>query len=393
MKKIVCLFIIFFLFVSIFCSCLVFSKDTNLKSRPNLIFNKSLQKLENIEKNMVFNQNNISFDLKIREENGEWKDENLTAYIGSIIEFKIKIQTTRAYPYSLTAALTLPNTDDGLMFDYIENSEYSSKKTTFFDATDEAVAFIWLPVLKSISITCSFKARIKEIASGNISGVGIGFIDEDHFDYKNDSINITSKKLPNPEKPNKPQGPVSGFISENYTYSSSTTDPYDSDLYYRFDWGDNTYSEWIGPNPSGIPIKINKSWGYAGNFFVKVQAKNKEEFVSVWSDSLKVDIKEKLEITKPIRGLYIGNSKLFNLPIILIIGKINVEVITPGIQQAESVEFYVNGDFKYIDETIEDEIFSWLWTDIIFGKFDLKIIVYDNLKNSWELEIKGYKFL
>jgi uncharacterized protein YxeA len=299
MKKIVSLIIIFFLLVSIFCSCLVFSKDTNLKSRPNLIFNKSLQKLKNIEKNMVLYQNNISFDLKIREENGEWKDENLTAYIGSIIEFKIEIQTIRAYPYSLTAALTLPNTDDGQMFDYIENSEYSSKKTTFFDATDEAVAFIWLPVLKSISITCSFKARIKEIASGNISGVGMGVIDEDHFDFKNDSINITSIMLPNPEKPDKPQGPTSGFIFENYTYSSSTTDPNGDQVYYKWDW-DNEISDWDGPYDSGYKITAIHSWSANGTYHVRVKAKDTYENESPWSDPLVVSIPKNKAINIPL---------------------------------------------------------------------------------------------
>lgn len=394
MKKIISLSVIFFLLGSIFCSCLVFSKNTNLEPRPDFIFGKIMQNLNDIEKNIVFKTDNISFHLKIREENGEWKDENLTTYIGSIIEFEIDIETHRSYPLSLTVALKLPSTDNGPMFDYIENEEYSTRPTTLFEANDETVAFIWFPVLKSsISVTCGFKARIQEISSGNISGLCVGLIDEDYFDSTEDSINITSKKSPNPEKPVKPEGLISGFISENYTYSSSAIDPYDRDLYYRFDWGDNTYSEWVGPYPSGFLVQANKSWGNSGNFYVRVQAKNLEGFLSVWSDSLKVNIRDKIEIVKPVKGLYIGNSKIFNLPVILIIGNIDVEVITPGIENAGSVEFYVNGDLKYIDETIDGETFYWLWDEIFFGKFDLRILAYDNLEKSSELEFSGYKFL
>lgn len=395
MKKIICLIFILFLLGILFCNCIVFSKDINKESSFNFISYKDLQGLKKFENNMVFYQNNISFNLKIREEDGEWEDKNLTTYAGSIIEFKIEIDTKRGYPLSLSAALILPITlEDKPIFDYIENSEYTSKKTFLFEASDEEVLFLWYPVLVSTSITCTFKARIREVASEKeISGLAFGIIDSDYFDYENDSVNITSKIPPYPNKPEKPQGNIDGFVSDNYTYFSSATDPYNSDLYYRFDWGDNTFSKWIGSYPSGISVQTNKSWDYAGNFFIKVQAKNEEGFPSDWSDSLIVNIKEKVEIIKPVRGLYIGNSKLFNLPLIFIIGKINIEVITPGIPQVGLVEFYVNGDLKYVDDINEDEKFSWLWTDRFFGKFDLKINVYDYYNNSWVLEISGYKFL
>jgi hypothetical protein len=300
MKKIVSLIIIFFLLESIFCSCLVFSKDTNLKFRPNLIFNKALQKLENIKKNMVSYQNNISFDLKIREENGEWKDENLTAYIGSVIEFEIKIDTNRGYPL-LTAILKLPSTNDGPMFDYIENSEDSSRPTSIFEASDEEVVFIWLPYLFLKPITCTFEARIQEIAYGNISGICVGVLDfeKNINDTKTDSINITSKIFPNPEKPDKPQGPTSGFIFENYTYLSSTIDPNGDQVYYKWDW-DDEISDWDGPYDSGYIITAIHSWSANGTYYVRVKAKDTDENESPWSDPLVVSIPKNKAINIPM---------------------------------------------------------------------------------------------
>ena len=303
MKKIVSLIIIFILLGIIFCSCLVFSKDTNLESQRNFIINKALQKLENIEKNIILNQNNISFDLKIREENGEWKDENLTAYIGSIIEFEIKIDTNIVYPL-LTAAISLPITDNGPMFNYRENSEDISKEPLIFDASDEVVFFTWVPLVPTLfpkSITCTFKATLQEIGFGNITGVFAVVIDFDTqlAENKTDSINITSKMLPNPEKPNKPEGPTSGVIYENYTYTSSTTDPNGDQVYYKWDWG-NEISAWDGPYDSGYIITAIHLWPVEGKFPVRVKAKDTDENESPWSDPLFVSIPKNKAINMPL---------------------------------------------------------------------------------------------
>ena len=93
-----------------------------------------------------------------------------------------------------------------------------------------------------------------------------------------------------PNKPNKPSGPTSGKADETFEYSSSTTDNEGDQLYYLFNWGDGTDSGWLGPKNSGEACKASHKWTSQGSFEVKVKAKDTEEHVSVWSDSLTVSI-------------------------------------------------------------------------------------------------------
>jgi len=91
-----------------------------------------------------------------------------------------------------------------------------------------------------------------------------------------------------PFKPNRPSGPASGKTGIEYSYSSSTTDPYDLELYYQFDWGDGNFSEWIGPYPSGEECSTTYSWKTNGNYNVRVKAKNGNDSESEWSNPLPI---------------------------------------------------------------------------------------------------------
>jgi hypothetical protein len=93
-----------------------------------------------------------------------------------------------------------------------------------------------------------------------------------------------------PEKPEKPSGPVNGICGELYTFSSSTVDIYGDDIYYRWDWGDGEFSDWIGPNESGEVVESSHTWSRQGIHKVRVKAKDIYDCESVWSDPLSVNI-------------------------------------------------------------------------------------------------------
>jgi hypothetical protein len=93
-----------------------------------------------------------------------------------------------------------------------------------------------------------------------------------------------------PNKPSKPNGPSSGVIGEEYTYTSSTTDPNGDEIYYQFDWNDGTSSGWIGPQNSGTQASADKTWTKQGTYQVKVVAKDEHHVISEWSDTLTVTI-------------------------------------------------------------------------------------------------------
>ena len=91
-----------------------------------------------------------------------------------------------------------------------------------------------------------------------------------------------------PNKPSRPQGVTTGTPGNSYTYSSSTTDNENDQIYYLFDWSDGTNSGWIGPYLSGEECCATKTWNNRGSYAVKVKAKDVNEYESEWSDPLNV---------------------------------------------------------------------------------------------------------
>jgi len=88
--------------------------------------------------------------------------------------------------------------------------------------------------------------------------------------------------------PDPPEGTTSGKTKQKQTYTASTTDPDGDDLYYMFDWGDNTSSEWVGPYSSGETASADKTWNNDGVYQIRVVAKDEHGRISGWSDPLEV---------------------------------------------------------------------------------------------------------
>ena len=97
--------------------------------------------------------------------------------------------------------------------------------------------------------------------------------------------------------PKKPSisGPESGGMDEELSFSTSTIDPYNKQIYYMWDFGDETQSNWVGSYDSGILISEIHSWNKEGIYSVKVKAKNTDELESDWSNSILVGIPNKYE--------------------------------------------------------------------------------------------------
>ena len=91
-----------------------------------------------------------------------------------------------------------------------------------------------------------------------------------------------------PNKPNKPSGETNCKPNVEYTYTTMAIDPDANELYYYWDWGDGTYSGWIGPYTSGVIAGAVHSWDTRGVYQVKVKAKDIFDAESDWSDPLSV---------------------------------------------------------------------------------------------------------
>jgi hypothetical protein len=109
-----------------------------------------------------------------------------------------------------------------------------------------------------------------------------------------------------PDTPEAPDGPMEGSEGEELTFSASTTDPDGDMIYYKFNWGNGSYSSWLGPLNSGETIETSNIWNEEGVYEVRVKAKDINNRLSDWSEPLEVTINENL----PPEGLTINGPKI-----------------------------------------------------------------------------------
>lgn len=105
------------------------------------------------------------------------------------------------------------------------------------------------------------------------------------------SLQIADSSTP-PIKPNPPEGVSSGKIRTVYEFTAKTTDPDVDEIFYLFDWGDNTTGSWVGPFESGVSCTVSHSWNSKGNYLVKVKAKDTSGNQSPWSDPLEISMQK-----------------------------------------------------------------------------------------------------
>ena len=128
------------------------------------------------------------------------------------------------------------------------------------------------------------------------------------------SLKVTSDP---PAQPTKPIGPTLGIWNVEYTFTSSTTEPDNEEIYYQFNWGDGSTSAWIGPYQSGQTGSGKHIWTVLGTYNVTVKAKDSWGATSIKSEPLTVTITDNTppnvpEISGPAEGKP-GKPYLFNM--------------------------------------------------------------------------------
>lgn len=118
---------------------------------------------------------------------------------------------------------------------------------------------------------------------GHTDSIGMGKYDM--FIMKTDSEGNSNQQ---PEKPLAPNGPSSGKIKEPQTYVAVAEDPDNEDVYYLFDWGDNSEGNWLGPFASGETCEATHIWEEQGDYEIRVKARDVNGGESDWSDPLPV---------------------------------------------------------------------------------------------------------
>lgn len=116
-----------------------------------------------------------------------------------------------------------------------------------------------------------------------------------------------------PNKPDIPNGPVSGAVKTEYTYTTSTTDPNDDLIKYCFSWGDGTIS-WTDLLESGVVVSSNHMWDTPGYYEVKVKARDKYGLDSEWSEHTTMHIQGAIIDIQNITGGFLNvNAVIKNI--------------------------------------------------------------------------------
>jgi len=87
---------------------------------------------------------------------------------------------------------------------------------------------------------------------------------------------------PNPLAPTI-DGPSSGKPGTPYTYTFTSIDPDEDDVYYYILWGDGYVENWVGPHPSGIDFEISHTYKKQGTFTIKAKSRDSNGYESGWA--------------------------------------------------------------------------------------------------------------
>lgn len=123
--------------------------------------------------------------------------------------------------------------------------------------------------------------------------------DEPIHIYDNNSIRKLYFIRISPNKPEKPVGPITGSPEIDYPFSSKTTVKNNLPIYYRWDWDDGTFSDWMGRYESGEICEATHTYKQAGKYSVKVKAKDVNGWESPWSDPLAIEMPRTKDIDRP----------------------------------------------------------------------------------------------
>lgn len=114
-----------------------------------------------------------------------------------------------------------------------------------------------------------------------------------NYDFENIFLELktTNYVIPGaPLKPDSPDGETSGQKGVEYNYTASTYDYENDKIFYKFDWGDDTFSNWLGPFNNNETVLTSHIWYSDGSYSIRVKAKDDNSLESQWSDPLIVSM-------------------------------------------------------------------------------------------------------
>ncbi|ENO12057.1 PKD domain protein [Thermoplasmatales archaeon SCGC AB-539-C06] len=99
---------------------------------------------------------------------------------------------------------------------------------------------------------------------------------------------------PDNNPPNKPGKPIvvdgGSTPGKEYTFKTSAIEPDGEQIYYWWDWDDESEDKWLGPFSSGEYCEASHTWGEQGSYNIRVRAKDEHDCETAWSDLLPISM-------------------------------------------------------------------------------------------------------
>jgi hypothetical protein len=179
------------------------------------------------------------------------------------------------------------------------------------------------------------------------------------------------------------EGPDAGCRNKAYEFTAQTTDPEGDQIYYMFDWDDDSDNEWIGPVNSGESVTATHEWTTLGHYNVTVRARDTEGSMSRWCDPHTVFI------DLPVIDMATLSSKAV---------KVGTTIRNNGVAEADNVQWTIHLDGGFIllgkessgiIETIPAGGHVDIESGLIFGFGPTRVIATAETPDSFDTRSQG----
>ena len=157
---------------------------------------------------------------------------------------------------------------------------------------DENGNILWEKIIGGLEYDTTYTVDPTSDGGFIISGMTKSFGSGDNFNAW--LVKVSDYENKRPSKPDQPEGPTSGKSGEEYTFTTSATDPDGDQLYYIWDWDDGNYSDWLDTHEASY------TWTEEAKFDIRVKAKDTNGGESDWSDPFSFSTPKNKAINRPV---------------------------------------------------------------------------------------------
>jgi len=186
-------------------------------------------------------------------------------------------------------------------------------------------------------------------------------------------------------------GPSAGGHGILFNFTVNATHPTENQIYYKWDWGDGTVSDWLGPFNSSIPVTKSYVWTSNDNYSIRVKAKYIGGGESNWSQIHPISIADQVNFSNMEPGTiyikllsfnksFIYSTFLEQFGIVVILSSHELEVKAYATNIVKSVTFKAMNQLAVENKVIVDNNGSDGFScsmNVSRGVYELTVIAYD----------------